>query len=102
MHFSVKNGPLTFHKIVTKTFRKYMDTFMNIFLDDFIIYNDMETHLQKLRLCFQKCREYNISLKAKKYVFMVIFGVILEFIVSKEGKLPDPKKIDAIMNMLVP
>jgi hypothetical protein len=87
---------------VTKTFRKYMDTFMNIFLDDFIIYNDMETHLQKLRLCFQKCREYNISLKAKKYVFMVIFGVILEFIVSKEGKLPDPKKIDAIMNMLVP
>ncbi len=33
---------------------------------------------------------------------MVIFGVILEFIVSKEGKLPDPKKIDAIMNMLVP
>ncbi len=79
-----------------------MDTFMNIFLDDFIIYNDMETHLQKLRLCFQKCREYNISLKAKKYVFMVIFGVILEFIVSKEGKLPDPKKIDAIMNMLVP
>jgi hypothetical protein len=39
---------------------------MKIFLDDFIVYNDMETHLQKLRLCFQKCREYNISLNAKK------------------------------------
>jgi len=52
MHFSVKNGTPTFHKAMTKTFREYMDTFMKIFLDDFIVYNDMETHLQKLRLCF--------------------------------------------------
>jgi len=29
-------------------------------------------------------------------------GVIIRFIVSKEGKLHDPKKIQAIMNMLVP
>jgi len=28
---------------------------MKIFLDDFTMYNDMESHLQKLRLCFQKC-----------------------------------------------
>ncbi len=79
-----------------------MDTFMKIFLDDFIVYNDMETHLQKLILCFQKCREYNINLNTKRYVFMVFFGVILEFIISKEGKLLDPKKLHVIMNMLVP
>jgi len=35
---------------------------MTIFLDDFIVYNDMESHLQKLILCFQKCKEYGISL----------------------------------------
>jgi hypothetical protein len=34
---------------------------MKIFLDDFIMYSDMENHLHKLRLCFQKCREYGIS-----------------------------------------
>ncbi len=44
MHFNVKYGPLTFHKAMTKTFRKNMDTFMKIFLDDFIVYNDMEVH----------------------------------------------------------
>jgi hypothetical protein len=45
----VKNEPPTYQKIVTKTFRKYLDNFMNIFLDDFIVYIDMESHLQKFR-----------------------------------------------------
>jgi hypothetical protein len=66
---------------------------MKIFMDDFIAYNDMESHLQKLRLCFQKCKEYGISLNLNKCAFMVFSGMILGFIVSKEGKLPNPKKI---------
>jgi len=32
-------------KVVTKTFREYLDNFMKIFLDDFMVYNDMESHL---------------------------------------------------------
>jgi len=31
-----------------------------------------------------------------------IFKIDLRFIVSKEGKIPDPKKVQAIVNMLVP
>jgi hypothetical protein len=50
---------------MTKAFKEYLDNFMKIFLDDFIVYNDMEGHLQKLRLCFQKCKEYGISLNPK-------------------------------------
>jgi hypothetical protein len=30
---------------------------------------------------------------------MAFLGMILGFIVSKEGKLPNPKKIQAIVNM---
>ncbi len=48
MSFRVKNEPSTFQKDVTKTFPKYLDTFMKVFLDDFIAYSDMEIHLQKL------------------------------------------------------
>jgi hypothetical protein len=33
---------------------------------------------------------------------MVFLGLILGFIISKEGKIPDPKKVQAIMNMPVP
>jgi hypothetical protein len=55
MSFGVKNGPPTYHKVITKTFKKYLDNFMKIFLDDFTMYSDMESHIQKLRLCVQKC-----------------------------------------------
>jgi len=99
MSFGVKNKPPTYQKRLTKTLRKYLENFMMIFLDDFTMYNDMESHLQKLRLCFQKCRGYNISLNLDKCAFMVFLGMNLGFIVSKEGKLPNPKKIQAIVNM---
>ncbi len=87
---------------MTKTFREYLDSFMKIFLDDFIVYSDMESHLWKFKLCFQKCREYGISPNPDKCAFMVFLGMILGFIVSKEGKLLDPKKIQAIENMPPP
>jgi hypothetical protein len=39
---------------------------MKIFLDDFTMYNDMDIHLQKLKLCFQKCKEYDINIDLEK------------------------------------
>ncbi len=102
MPFGVKSGPLTYQKAVTKTFKDYLDNFMKIFLDDFIVYSDMESHLQKLKLCFQKCIEYGISLNINKCAFMVFLGIILGFIISKKKKLPNLNKIKAIVNMPPP
>jgi hypothetical protein len=45
MLFGVKNGPPTYQKTITKTFREYLDSFMKIFMYDFIMYNDMDNHL---------------------------------------------------------
>jgi hypothetical protein len=75
---------------------------MRRILDDFIMYNDMESHLQKLRLCFQKCGKCGINLNIDKCAFMVFLGMILDFIVSRKRKLPNPKKIQAIVNMPPP
>jgi hypothetical protein len=30
---------------------------MKIFLSDFAIYSDTDMHLDKLKLCFQKCKD---------------------------------------------
>jgi hypothetical protein len=49
MPFDVKNGPPTYLRVVTKAFREYIDVFMKIFRDDFIIFNDLSTHLEKLK-----------------------------------------------------
>jgi hypothetical protein len=52
----------------------------------------MESHLMKFKLCFQKCKEYEISLSLEKCAFMVFSRLILGFIVSKEGKIPDLRR----------
>jgi hypothetical protein len=93
MPFGVKNGPLTFQRAISRAFREYLDQFMKIFLDDFIVYSDMESHLMKLKLCFHKCKEYKISLNPKKCAFMVFLALILGFIIFEEGKRPHPKKV---------
>ncbi len=78
MSFGVKNGPPTYQCVViNKTFREYNDLFMKIFLDDFTIFNRMETQLDKLKLYFLKCHEVSISLNLEKCVFMVFYGLIL-------------------------
>jgi hypothetical protein len=74
MSFNVKNGPPTFQIAVSKTFRKNLDQFMKIFLDDFMVYSDTESHLMKLIIYFHKCKEYKINLNPKKCAFMVFLG----------------------------
>jgi hypothetical protein len=42
MPFKVKNGPPTYHRVVSKFFKDYLNKLLKIFLDDFIVYSDME------------------------------------------------------------
>jgi len=62
----------------------------------------MSSHLNKLKNYFLKCKKFNISLNLDKCAFMVFSGTILGFTMSKEGKVMDPKKVEALVNMLVP
>ncbi len=61
---------------------------MLLFLDDFMLFSDMDTHFPKLRKCFEKSMEFGIILNLDKCLLLVIFDIILGFIVSKEDKLP--------------
>ncbi len=101
MPFGVKNGLPTYHKVVIKVFHEYIDLFMKIFLNNFTIFSDLSTHLEKLKKCFLKYREFSISLNPNKCAFMVFSRTILGFIMSKEGKVMDPKKLEALVNMLI-
>jgi len=102
MPFGVKNGPPAYQKVVTKASHEYIDVFMKIFLDDITIFNDLSTHLEKLKKCFFKCREFSISLNLNKCAFMVFSGTILGFLVFKENKVMDPKKVEALVSMPIP
>jgi hypothetical protein len=75
---------------------------MNLFVDDFNVFSDWKTHLDKLSLCFDKCWECGISLHPKKCMFIVYSRIILEYIISNKSKLPTPKKLFPIINIPSP
>jgi hypothetical protein len=93
MPFGVKSGSPTYQKAITKAFWEYIDVLMKIFLDDFIVFSDLSTHLEKFKKCFFKCREFGISLDPNKCAPMVFLGTILGCIVM------DPKKVETLVNM---
>jgi hypothetical protein len=99
MPFGLKNAPATYQRAANKAFREYLNKFMKLFLDDFSVYFDEAIHLPKLHLCFERCREFGISLNPEKCLMMVTSGFILGHVVSQDGKFPDPKKIQAIQDM---
>jgi hypothetical protein len=65
MPFGLKNAPPTYQRVASTTFKDYLGVFMKLFLDDSNMFNNWDTHLPKLQLCLDKCREFNISLNPK-------------------------------------
>lgn len=48
MPYGLCNAPTTYQKVVTKTFNKYLNDFMQVFLDDFSVFSKKEDHIRQL------------------------------------------------------
>jgi hypothetical protein len=83
--FQCKNGPPTYQWTINKTFCLYENPFMKIFLNDFIVFSNMDIHFDKLWLCFLKHWEDGISLDCENFTYIVSFGLIIGFIVFEKG-----------------
>jgi hypothetical protein len=77
MPFGLCNAPPTFQKVVTKTFKPYLNKFMQVFLDDFSVYGNKKDHLEQLKKFLKECRLNGISINLQKCAFCVNSGVLL-------------------------
>jgi hypothetical protein len=85
MAFGLCNALATFQQTIIKTFWEYIGEFMQVFLDDFIVYGDAATHLHLLAKCFHRFQEVGINLNSKKYSFDVQSRILLGHIVCRKG-----------------
>ena len=53
MIFRLKTAPTTFKRIITEIFGEYIPAFMQVFLDDFAVYDIQDVHLRHLRFCLE-------------------------------------------------
>jgi hypothetical protein len=79
--FGLKNAPTTFSRVVIVVFKEFIHRFLEVYLDDWIVYNMLKNHVEVLRMMLERCRQFQISLNIKKCIFGTLFGILLGHIV---------------------
>jgi hypothetical protein len=84
-------------------FREYLDKFVQVFIDDILIYSRMmEEHDEHLRLVLQCLREHKLYGKLSKCSFYQSRIHYLGNVISGEGITMDPAKVEASMEWPAP
>ncbi|KAA0061627.1 putative polyprotein [Cucumis melo var. makuwa] len=74
MPFGLTNAPVVFMDLMNRIFRRYLDQFVIVFIDDILVYSvDRESHEEHLR-------------------------IVLQTLLSAKGVSVDPQKVEAIVN----
>lgn len=90
--FGMCNSPRTFSILGINTFQKYLHRMMEVFLDDYAVYNTRKKHAQHLQECFDECMAVGISINTTKSVFLVPFGKLVGHIISTQGVATNSNK----------
>lgn len=91
--FSLLNSPATYQRIMEECLGDLNTKICMIYLDDVIIFADsFEEHLERLYLIFNRLRECNLKMNAKKCKLFQKQVKYVGFIVSADGISTDPDK----------
>ena len=103
MSFGLTNAPTTFMDLINRVFRPYLDSFVIVFIDDILIYCcSKEEHEHHLSIVLGILKEKKLNAKFSKCEFWLSSIAFLEHLVSKEGIMVDPKKIEAVPDWVRP
>nr|VWO95354.1 Uncharacterized protein [Ganoderma boninense] len=97
------NGPAMYQAVMNHIFAPYIGVFMDVYLDDIVIYSDtIEEHMKHVRLMFDVLRRQKFFLGADKMNFFASKLKILGHVIDEKGIAMDPHKVDSVVNWKVP
>ncbi|GJV62915.1 reverse transcriptase domain-containing protein [Tanacetum coccineum] len=103
MPFGLCNAPATFQRCMTAIFHDMVEDFMEVFMDDFLVFgNSFDCCLANLDRMLARCEETNLVLNWEKCHFMVKEGIVLGHKISGAGIEVDRAKIDVIAKLPYP
>ena len=104
MPFGLMNAPGSFQNMMNTVLADliYRRNVL-VYVDDIIIWsNSFEEHLQLLDEVFSRLRKAGLKLNLKKCKFLTQQVKFLGHIVNANGILPDPKKVESLVNFPAP
>lgn len=107
MPFGLKNAPSTFQKTMHKIFSqlkpRQSKSGVRTYLDDIIIFADtFSEFLDLLEEALTLLQQAGFKVSLKKCKFAVPSVKFLGFVISEQGKQPDPSKIEALLRIPAP
>jgi hypothetical protein len=72
MPFELINVPISYQSLINNIFRKYLDDFMIVYLDDILIYSKTkEKHIKHVTAVLKALKKVDIKINSAKNVFHV-------------------------------
>ena len=97
------NAIATYQSLMNHIFGLYIGVFMDVYLDDIVIYSDtLGDHVKHVKLVIDILRHKQFFLSATKLHFVCQKLKILDCIVDDQGIRMDPDKVDLIRNWKLP
>ncbi|GJS20930.1 putative reverse transcriptase domain-containing protein [Tanacetum coccineum] len=91
------NAPAVFMDLMNRIFHEYLDKFVIVFIDDILVYSKSEEeHERHLRIVLEILRQKKLYAKFSKCEFWLQQVAFLGHIVSADGIIMDPSKVEAI------
>ena len=99
MPFGLTNAPAAFMDLMHRVFQPYLDQFVEVFMDDILIYSQSEwEHEYHLRIVLQLLRDHQLYAKFSKCEFWLTEVRFLGHVVSASGVSVDLKKVEVVMS----
>lgn len=103
MPFGLCNAPATFQSYINSVLRPFLDTFCTAYLDDVLVYSSSRTeHVKHVNLVLEALQKAGLFLDIDKSEFFTTRVKYLGIILTTDGILMDPAKVDAIRTWETP
>ena len=97
------NAPATYQALMNHLFSAYIGRFLDIYLDDIVIYSDsLEEHEKHVKLVLDILKKEKLYLSRQKLHFIQPELKLLGRIIDDDGIRMDPHKVDSVLSWKVP
>ena len=97
------NAPATYQALMNHLFSAYIGRFLDIYLDDIVIYSDsLDDHEKHVKIVLDILKREKLYLSRQKLHFIQPELKLLGRIIDDEGIRMDPHKVDSVLSWKVP